>query len=231
MTTAGELVGRDDDLRAVAEALAVEPGPTAVLIEGEMGIGKTAFWRRAMATCPQRRTLSCRPGGADVRLSFAALADLLEPAVEEVVDALHPPQRRALEAALLRRDPGPRPPDGRAIGTAVLAALRRLAAEQPLLVAVDDVQWLDEPSAAALRFALRRLGDARIAVLAARRLEPGAGRPLDLAGALPPERLLRLRLGPLAPEALGALLRARAGLRLSRATLARVHAATGGNAF
>ena len=67
------------------------------------------------------------------------------------------PQRRALALALVLEDAEGPPPDGRAVGVAALNALRALAAESALLVAVDDAQWLDSASAAALAYGARRL--------------------------------------------------------------------------
>ena len=72
--------------------------------------------------------------------------------LDEVLGSLPAPQRRALSRALLLDDEGP-PPDPHAIGVAVLNALRALAEREPLLVAVDDVQWLDPASAGALSYA------------------------------------------------------------------------------
>ena len=98
---------------------------------------------------------SCRPAGAETAFSFAALADLLKPLLPERLERLPSPQRRALSAALLLEEADGSAPDERAIAFAV----SKLLGEQdgPLLVAVDDVQWLDAASASVLAFAARRL--------------------------------------------------------------------------
>src|SRR5207244_6637658 len=104
------------------------------------------------------------------QLSFAALADLLEPRLAAVLPALAAPQRRALEVALLLGDEADATPDQRAIAAGTLNAIRTIAAEGPVLIAIDDGQWLDQPSADAIAFALRRLRDAPVATITAWRI-------------------------------------------------------------
>ena len=75
---------------------------------------------------------------------------------------------------MLRVEPTAAGPDPRALATAVRSLLANLSAEGPLLVAIDDVQWLDPSSAAVLQFVLRRLASTRLGwLLAARLPEPG----------------------------------------------------------
>ena len=231
MDAAQELIGRHEELSLLAGFLArLAAGPRALLVEGEAGIGKTALWQAGLAGARARgqRTLSCRPAGAEVKLSFAALGDLLAGALQEALPALPAPQRRALEAALLLAEPEGEPPDQRAIGLALLNALRTLSLARPLLVAVDDAQWLDQPSAAALAFALRRLAAEPVGVLATVRLGSGDPPPVALDPGRPAERL---RLGPLNLAAVHELLRTRLGASPSRPTLVRLYQAAGGNPF
>src|SRR4029077_11090693 len=103
--------------------------------------------------------LSCTPGEAETHLAFSGLRDLLDAAYEDVVDALPPPQRRALDIALLRAAPGRGSPDQGAVAAAFLVSLRLLAEDSPVLVAVDDVQWLDGSTAFLIGFIARRLLD------------------------------------------------------------------------
>ncbi len=127
-----------------------------------------------------QRVLSCAPAMAESQLSFAGVADLLDGVLDDALPALPAPQRHALEVALLLEEADGPPPDERAIGGAVLAVLHELGATAPVLVAVDDVQWLDEPSRSVLEFVVRRLGDEPTRLLLARR---GAGddeAPLNL---------------------------------------------------
>src|SRR5581483_7315440 len=121
------------------------------------------------------------------------------------------PQRVALDVALLRASPTGAAPNPRAVGTATLSVLRRCAADGPVVVAVDDVQWLDRASAAALGFALRRLGAGGVRIFAAARVSGGAvSDPLGLESALR-DRLSRIRLSPLTLGGLPHLIRARPG--------------------
>ena len=116
-----------------------------------------------------------QPQRSQTRLSFAALRDLLDAVFDDAADDLPVPQRHALGVALLREEAsGKTPPQG-AIAAAVVSLLRRLADDAPLLVAVDDVQWLDAPSGRTLEFAGRRLGESPIALFVARRLNAKTG--------------------------------------------------------
>ena len=140
------------------------------------------------------------------------------------------PQRRALSAALLLEEVEGSAPDERAIAFAVFQLLGEHG-ERPLLVAVDDVQWLDAASASVLAFALRRLAAAPAAILVARRSDGSEAAPLGLDRAFPDERLRRLRLGPLSVGATHRLLRERLGVSFPRPTLVQLHETSGGNPF
>ena len=100
--------------------------------------------------------------------------------MDDVLSELPEPQRRAIAVALLRADPGDRPLDPRAVGAGMVTILRLLAGTAPVVVAVDDLQWLDRPSARVLDFALRRLGGLPVGVVASERVGDGAIVPLDL---------------------------------------------------
>jgi predicted ATPase len=145
------------------------------VLDGEAGVGKTALWRRALDAAGERdwRILASAPADSEARLSFAALGDLLDLEIDDALPALPAPQRRALEVAMLRRQGGTARGaiEERMIGVATLSALRALAARTPLVVAIDDLQWVDASLASALRFALRRLRGEPVLVVATRRLE------------------------------------------------------------
>jgi len=228
-----EVVARDEELATVRAFLAeVERLPSAVFIEGEAGIGKTTLWRAGTAEAQEvgYRVLSARPAEAESQVSYAGLRDLFDPVLELVVAELPPPQRRALEIALLLREAEEDAPDQAAIAFAVLGALRAIA-DTPVLVAVDDLQWLDGPSAFALRFAARRLRDEPIGFL----LSIRTGGDRDLAagagGLLSEERTRHMSVGALSLGALHHLLQTRLPVVLSRPTLQRVHETSGGNPF
>jgi DNA-binding NarL/FixJ family response regulator len=118
------------------------------------------------------------------------------------------------------------PPDSIALPRALVALLHVLARREPVLVAVDDVQWLDPQSQALVSFAVRRLGEAPVGILTTQR---GDGRdPLDLCQALD-ERVDEIELGALSAGALHQLVRSRLDVRIPRPALARAHSASGGN--
>lgn len=230
--SAHDVVGRSAELDAIDRFLDRLAGaPAAVLFEGVPGIGKTTVWRQALARAAARSftVLPCRPVEAETKLAFASLADLLEPVAEAVLPGLPEPQRLALEVALMRASPPGIPPSPRAVATAVLSALRVLAVAQPVVLAIDDQQWLDRASAEALAFALRRIGDHRVGVAAAVRIgddEPSDPIALDRAFA---GRVARRRLGPLTLGGLHHVIRAHLGHVFPRPTLRRIGDASAGN--
>jgi DNA-binding CsgD family transcriptional regulator len=230
---ATEIIGREEELAELRRFLdGIDRVPVAFLMEGEPGVGKTALWRAGVELARERglRVLTAIPATAETRLSFAALADLLAPVLADVLRDLPPPQRRALEIALLLEDAEGPPPDRRAVAFAFLGALRALARDGPVVVAVDDVQWLDGPSAFIVEFALRRLRDEPVVFLLTLRTGEGSA-PLGLERALPQEGLWRLTIGPLSLGALHRLLRDQLGQVFSRPNLRRLHQLSGGNPF
>ena len=119
--------------------------------------------------------LVARCAEAEMPIPLGAVSDLLDPVFAEVSDELAEPQRRALAAALgIETDTEGRP-DRLTLLRALVAALRALAGDAPLLLAIDDVQWLDPASARVLSFAVRRIGEEPIGVLAT--LRGGAEEP------------------------------------------------------
>ena len=228
------VIGRDEALGSIRAFLAaVERGPTALVLSGEAGIGKTILWEEGVAEAEQRfeRVLTCRGIEAEAALSFSGLSDLLSDVVADVAPLLLPVRRRALEVALLLAEPGDDVPDARAIGVAFLDILRILAERGPVLVAIDDVQWLDSPSAGAIGLALRRLRMERVGFLVTVREAPDVTVPFEFERMLPEDRLRRVALGPLGADALHRLLRGRLGLELARPEVTRVGEASGGNPF
>ena len=108
----------------------------------------------------------------------------------------------------------------------VLSALRALGAVRPVLIAVDDVQWLDAASAAVLSFLWRRLRSEPVGVLLTRRT--GELVPRALVGLDP---LRRVIVGPMELEDVHHLLSGRLGVVFPLPALRRVHAVSGGNPF
>src|SRR5215210_4823592 len=204
-------------------------GLAALVLEGEAGIGKSTLWLAGVEAAERRglRVLASRPAEAERGLAHAALSDLFEGVFDSVAPMLVPPRRRALEVALLIEVPDHRL-DPRTLAVAVRSALEGLAAEGPVVLAVDDVQWLDPSSAGALAFALRRLEETPVLLLLARRL---GAEPSELERALEPERVERLRVAPLSLGAIQKLLQTRSGRAFARPTLLRIREASGGNPF
>ncbi len=229
-----EVVGRDEELSVVAAFVdESRDGPAALVLEGDAGIGKSTLWQAGVerARAHGLVVLASRPAEAEAGLAHAALGDLLEGVIDDVLPSLSVPRRRALEVALLRDVPV-EPVDERALAVAVRDAFQLLADPGPLLLAIDDVQWLDRPTSNAAAFALRRLGAARVLVLLARRLsEDARSDEPELERGLGAERSRRLRVGPLSVGALHRVLRDRLDRPFARQTLLRIHERSGGNPF
>lgn len=226
------VVRRSAEWRAVEDFLrSAEQQPTGLVIEGEAGIGKTTIWLNALdrARADGFRVLSARIGPTDFVLAFAALADLLGGVEPEVIAQLSDVQRLAVDRVLLRAtDEGP-PTNEHTVAAALAAVLDMIAADTPLIVAVDNVQWLDPSSRAVLTFAVRRL-TGRIGVLVTERCDPdcAAATWLQLSR---PGGLDRIRVGPLSLGGLHAIISARLGRTFPRPTMTRIAEISGGNPF
>jgi DNA-binding NarL/FixJ family response regulator len=226
------IFGRDLELAAIERFLDSAPTwPTAVVIEGEAGIGKTTLWLEGVRRAEQRgiRSLQARPAESEQKLSYVALADLVDEVFDEAGSDLPQVQQRALASALVRDGAG----DGtsaRTTATAFVGVLAACAEKGAVRLAVDDVQWLDSASAQTLAFALRRLPP-KVGVVLAHRGEAGQYLPLGLARALPEGRLLRIAPRPLSFAALHHVVKSRLGTSLPRPLLARLAVASGGNPF
>jgi DNA-binding CsgD family transcriptional regulator len=226
--TIRQLVGREEELGTIVRLVdAPEQLPCAAVLPGEAGIGKTTLWLAGIEAAAARsyRILSSRPTGAETRFSFAGLTDLLSNAGGVVAD-LPPIQRRALEAALLLGE-SELDADERAVAAAFLEALRRLARDNPLCLAVDDVQWLDAASIAVLGYALARLDREPVAALLAVRGEV----PEWLRRAVPEDRLLTVEVTGLSLGATHELLHTRLEATFPRPVLIKLWETSRGNPF
>ena len=228
---AASVVGRDDELASIRDFVTGISDETSTLVlEGEAGVGKTTLWRFGVETAESRGLciLAAQPAESETALSFSGLGDLLDPVLEEVMAPLPAGQRAALTRALVLGEVEGPPPDAHAAGVALLNALRGLASARRVLVAVDDVQWLDAASAAALAYAARRLKSEQVGLLLAYR----SGIESLLVGEL--RRVPRcgdVRVGSLEPSALHQVVQEHLGVALPRPLLAEVHDASGGNPF
>jgi len=211
------LVGRSRERRLLqALVFSAAGGGAAGVVLGEPGIGKTALLRDVARTTAHQVSW-VRGDESEAMLPFAAAADLLTP-LRAVFANLPCAQRQALEVALALAD-GP-PPSPLAVCTGALGALAAVGDEQPLVVFVDDLQWIDQESRQLMIFVARRLGTERVVMLCAARDEPGLP---HLAGGLPTLRLSGLEL-----DECESLARLR-GLTVSRDVLGSIVRATGGN--
>jgi len=226
-------IGRETEHAAGARFLdAAARGPAALVLTGPVGIGKTTIWRTLLADAHRRgyRTMETRAVEAEAQLAFAGLADLLDPSIDEVLDGLPPAQRVALEMALQRVPAEGNPPPPLAVSMGALASIRALAEQTPVVIAVDDLAWLDGPSARVLEYVLRRVGGMRVGYIATVRSDaPDQALPATASTFDGP--VGSLHVGPLDLDAIDALVRDELGLSLRRPALGWVHAESGGNPF
>ena len=162
----------------------------ALVLRGEAGIGKTALLDYAVESAAGMRVARVVGVESEMELAFAAVHQLLAPALDRMND-LPTPQANALAVALGIVNGVS--PNKFLVGLGVLNLLSEMAREQPLVCVIDDEQWLDRASAEALAFVARRLGAEGIVLLFAVR-EPTEDRvePLD--------RLPELRVEGLAEQ-------------------------------
>ena len=161
---AAPLIGRKSETAILADALtAARAGRSrALVLLGDPGIGKTALLDHAAESAHGMRVLRARGVESEAELAFGGLQELLTPVLARL-PRLSAHQRAVLEGAIALGPPVRGDP--LAVRAATLALLSAAAEDEPLLVIVDDAQWLDPPSAASLSFAARRLEFDRTAIL------------------------------------------------------------------
>jgi DNA-binding CsgD family transcriptional regulator len=221
------VVGRQAEEQALCEFFdAVPREPRALVLEGEAGIGKTTLWLDALGRARQRdfHTLSCRASSTESVLAYSMLADLLSEIDESVWAHLPEPQQQALDGALLRRRLDGEDIDPRAVAAAFLAVISHLTADRPVLIAIDDLQWVDASSANAVSFAARRLPVGAALLCTTRTEAPGPQLRLPKL-----DDVQRVRLQPLTIAELRQVLLVRLGTSLPRPTLLRLHQISDGN--
>ncbi|WP_433064912.1 helix-turn-helix transcriptional regulator [Dactylosporangium sp. CS-033363] len=191
------MLGRDAELAVLRSVLdEVDRHGAAIALHGEVGIGKTTLVEevRRTAAAAGFRVLTCSGVQSETRVGLAGLHQLLHVVVDRV-DALPEQQRAALRSAFgIGADATP---DRLLLSVAVLGLLEEVAQDRPLLLVLEDVQWMDEPTVHMIGFVARRLAETRIVLLATCRtgerdpLEPFGMRqialsrlPEDVAGEL-----------------------------------------------
>jgi DNA-binding CsgD family transcriptional regulator len=209
------LVGRDPELSRIDLLFerARAGGSATLALIGEPGIGKTALLEYAVQRAHGMQVLRACGVESEAQIPFASLLELIRPALG-MLGALPAPQATALEGALALRPAHAQ--ERFAVGAATLTLLAAYAEREPVAVLIDDAQWLDQPSAQAVLFAIRRLVADPIATLIAVR----EGEPSLLDGT----DLPRARLGGLSHDAAARLLDG-----ISPEHVTQLHAATAGN--
>jgi DNA-binding NarL/FixJ family response regulator len=217
---------------ALADALRTDLEATGgLLLEGEPGIGKTHLLAQlvAAARADGVRVLTAQPIEAETRLAGGGLIDLLRDVGDEEVGRLPRPQCEALLAALLRADGGGTPPDPGIVPVALTSLLDRLGETGPVLVAVDNLQWLDPTTASALGYAARRsTGEVTFALTLRTPVEELPSPAAELAAV---DRLHRHPVGPLDAQSIGEIVLDRCGREVPRTVVARAIETSAGNPF
>ncbi len=224
-----EIVGRSSEMDAISAFIDGTAPSRALILRGDAGIGKTILWQHlvAGARASAWAVLDSQPTESETRLSFAALGDMVSAVPDSTLDELPERQRIALDVAL-QRVAGV-PADQLAVSMAFVTLLAALSSSAPVLVAIDDAQWIDASSARVLEFALRRTvaNDVRF-VLTVRSGEPAA--LVDaLLRAFPEPETRIIEPGPLSVGALHHLFSSRLGQSFPRPTLMKLVEASGGN--
>jgi DNA-binding NarL/FixJ family response regulator len=217
---AGQIVGRDLELAAVRQCVCSDGRARALVISGVPGIGKTTLCEAATRLARESgyRVLSARASSTEAPRPFSTLIDLCDGVDDEDLACLPELQRTALEVALLRKRPGDDPPDARAIALGFRGVIQKACAKAPLLIAVDDVHWVDPSSLEVLAFLARRLREERACFVMTRSSE----RSTTIEDAFERSAVQLLQLGPMSFGAVRRLLLDRLGLSLPRSVLHRM---------
>ena len=225
------VIGREREIAEANGFLAeVERRARALLFAGEPGIGKTTVWSVVVEEARARgiRALVARPSEAEAELAFAVLTDLFSSVDDTTLGELPDVQRAALRHAL-RRDEAAEAVDPIAVGLAVLGVLRHLSEPAPVVLAVDDLQWVDAPSLRALTYAFRRLESTPVGLVAT--LRAGFDTELTRLAEREGNAIDRVEIGGLGKRHLGQLVFERTGRTLTPPQLKRLWQLSGGSPY
>jgi AAA ATPase domain len=189
------LSARDGELELIREFLNRSAAHgDALVVLGEPGVGKTALLRAAdeMEVAAGGRVLTAAGVESEADVTFSGLHEAVLPLYDEISE-LTDSYREALTVALGFGDGAP--PDRLRVATATLTLLMRAASSAPLLQTVDDLPWLNRPSAVVLSIVARRLRGSRVAMLGTSR--SGEESFFERAG------LRTVELGPLSNDVAG----------------------------
>ncbi|MCC6619569.1 MAG: AAA family ATPase [Chloroflexi bacterium] len=222
-----EVVGRGPAISAVRSWYDARR-PVMLVIDGPAGLGKTTVWRVAVAELERAgaRVLASEPTEAESRLSFLGLADLLAPDYDAIAALLPPPQAVALALALRLEEGRGRILDETAVARGALAATRLLARQHgSLVLAIDDLRWLDPPTLAVITYIARHVEtDDGIRILGTHRIDEPDPPGLDRIAAVD-----RLALEPISVGGIHRIVRLHTGIVLPRPRLLEVHEMASGN--
>lgn len=231
MSDTASIVGRVDEIHALRAFVdSSSDGPMALVLTGEPGIGKSTLWREGLRFAEERGfgICRCRPVDAEAQLAFASLSDLLVDVADDELGALPQPQRRALGVALLRAEPDGLELPPRAVAVATLGLLQHLARQRPIVVGIDDAQWMDQPSQRVLAFVVRRLRTERVGFLIATR----AARENSILDDVEQDagvRVVEQQVVALDTGQVDTIVRERVGDALSPREVQKLHEMAGGN--
>jgi DNA-binding CsgD family transcriptional regulator/exonuclease VII small subunit len=206
--------------------------PCALVLEGEPGIGKSTVLISALEEARRRglRVLLARPAQAESVLAYGALTDLLGGVEPDVWDQLPPAQRHAVDRVMLWDDKTAPGTDRRAVAAGLLSIVEILAERGPLLLAIDDLQWLDPSSVHVIAFVARRL-PAGARMLVTVRSTPDGAAPTEWLQLPTPDAVRRVTIRPLSVGGLHAVVSERLGHSFPRPAMVRIRDVSGGNPF
>jgi DNA-binding CsgD family transcriptional regulator len=228
-----DVVSRSTELRSIAQFFAaVQDQPSGLLLEGAAGIGKTTLWLAALKQARRQgfHVLSARAWEAESVLAYGTVADLMADIDASVLAALPDIQRVAVDRVLLRGAAGGPATNQHVVAAALLSIIETLAVDAPVIVAIDDLQWLDASSQTVVSYVVRRLRG-RAGFIGSERTEPGRGSVTSWLQLARPDAVDRIHVDALSLGGLHELLRHRLGRSFSRPTMVQIAEVSGGNPF
>ena len=223
--------GHEAERRGVEDFFGrVENGPAGLALGGQPGIGKTTLWAYAVDSAEKAgwTVLSARAGRMESSLTYSVLADLLRAVPDDVLGRLPRVQQLALDRVLLRGDDGP-PTDERVTAAAFLSVLEQLSGGSPVLIAIDDIQWLDAASRTVVGYAAARLRGPIGMVITSGSIRPHASSWASWLALPSGGSFARITMRPLTLGAVQRVVAQHVGCTLSRPAIARIHQLSEGN--
>ncbi|CCK24630.1 LuxR family transcriptional regulator [Streptomyces davaonensis JCM 4913] len=179
----GAMVGREREQELLSEFVTA-PGGRALVLRGETGVGKSALLDHVadLATGEKHRVIRAAGVEAESELPFAGLHQFLYPLLS-YVDRLDDVHRRVFDVVFGRDESTP--PSVMTLGIAVLDLLSLAASQRPLLLILDDGQWLDTSSTEVCGFVGRRLTGGSVRLVVGLRSDIPSGFDTAALSALP----------------------------------------------